>query len=767
VFFVIFILSNTLSMKKIYFLIIAFLTANTAFPQFQGYKFEFTDSPLLIENGDTLSLPWAGGLNNPQFNTMDVNKDTIKDLVLYDQSIGRMVVFVSDGQKYSYNLDYSETFPADIYGWVLMRDANCDGFEDLYTKAPVGGKIYRYLDGPVNYPVWTIFDDALQYDTNNNIQISEADIPIIEDIDGDGDIDFAVFEFFGGGFIEYYSNLSIELTGGCNISEYEKVEDCWVRIFECPTCGDYEIDLAANCLIGGTSSNYCVFRTPEQHAGSTSLAIDLDGDGDRDLLLGDIGCNEVSYLENIGNNTFAQFDSAELGFPFNTTPINFFEFPALFFEDVDFDGVKDLLVTPNETENFGNLDDMANCVHFYKNNGTNSSPVFDYMQDDLLQEDMLDLGEYSSPALADYDGDGDLDLFIGNRGTLVDTVGAAQLFYYENIGTIDNPHFQLSDTNFLSLASRKVEFMSPFFHDLTGDGLLDIAFTWYENGGLDYELYFIPNTGSASGMNFNPASIQLYPFNGLNLFNGEFPYFYDVSGDGTDDLIIAQSNFGVVRYYRNDGSIQNPNFTLIDPNAGFIGTSLGNLQPSLAFEDMDRNGEVDMVWGDLLGRIKVYPNFVAKINSGDSVIPRLNVIENNLLSPNFPRNQKINQNLRIAIGDLNNDTLMDVVTGNKTGGIQIFYNNSTPITGLSQEQISQGQSLRIFPVPANDMVNISSASSGEIEVRDILGRLVATDRLLNARELFKLDISTFETGIYFVRLRGDNGKIYNGRIIRD
>ncbi|NYT26471.1 MAG: FG-GAP repeat protein [Candidatus Thiodubiliella endoseptemdiera] len=46
----------------------------------------------------------------------------------------------------------------------------------------------------------------------------------------------------------------------------------------------------------------------------------------------------------------------------------------------------------------------------------------------------IDVGSYSTPNLADIDGDGDLDLVVGeNDGTLK---------YYQNTGTTSNPLYE-------------------------------------------------------------------------------------------------------------------------------------------------------------------------------------------------------------------------------------------------------------------------------------------------------------------------------------
>ena len=52
------------------------------------------DIPVEID-GQILSMPWAGGLNSAQFNTIDLNADNKNDLVVFDRASGRISTFLN------------------------------------------------------------------------------------------------------------------------------------------------------------------------------------------------------------------------------------------------------------------------------------------------------------------------------------------------------------------------------------------------------------------------------------------------------------------------------------------------------------------------------------------------------------------------------------------------------------------------------------------------------------------------------------------------
>ena len=57
------------------------------------FQFSFSDSIQIINNNEPLSIPWAGGLNYPQFSSIDYDFDGDLDLLVFDRSSNQLKVF--------------------------------------------------------------------------------------------------------------------------------------------------------------------------------------------------------------------------------------------------------------------------------------------------------------------------------------------------------------------------------------------------------------------------------------------------------------------------------------------------------------------------------------------------------------------------------------------------------------------------------------------------------------------------------------------------
>ena len=119
------------------------LAAGLSAPLFVGAQFalSFDPSVPVVESGSPLAKAWAGGLNFPQISDIDLDGDGDKDLFLFDRSGNKVVTLRSNaaqGQNdYTFTHDFDHVYPFEqLKEWVLLRDYNGDGKEDLF----IGGR---------------------------------------------------------------------------------------------------------------------------------------------------------------------------------------------------------------------------------------------------------------------------------------------------------------------------------------------------------------------------------------------------------------------------------------------------------------------------------------------------------------------------------------------------------------------------------------------------------------------------------------------------
>ena len=164
-----------------------------------------SNNTLVVANGFELPNAWAGGFNAPQFSTIDVNGDGLKDIFTFDRIGARISIFLNTGTingqtYYSYTREFNDSFPDGLVNWVLLRDFNCDGKEDIFANSQSQIKCWKNVSAsgvlafePVNNgsPIQADYDFGNPFTAP--IYTVSVDIPAIEDYDGDGDLDIFTF----------------------------------------------------------------------------------------------------------------------------------------------------------------------------------------------------------------------------------------------------------------------------------------------------------------------------------------------------------------------------------------------------------------------------------------------------------------------------------------------------------------------------------------------------------------------------------------------
>ena len=266
----------------------------------------------------------------------------------------------------------------------------------------------------------------------NGINIEVYSKPTFADINGDNKTDLVVGEYTGS--LSYYLNESTqdtitltEKTGNENPFDGMSLGSFPAPIFADIT-GDNKLDL----VVGGSDGTLSYFlneSTTETisftaktgasdnpfhnfDVGSSSAPTfaDVDGDNKLDLVVGESDGDLNYYLNESTTSTIAFTAKTEAGNnPFHGLDVSAASVPA--FADINGDNKIDLIV--GGTEGF---------LKYFLNESTTSTIVFTEKTgiDNLFYS--IDVGSRSSPAFADIDGDGDLELMVGNQNGAIFTI---------------------------------------------------------------------------------------------------------------------------------------------------------------------------------------------------------------------------------------------------------------------------------------------------------------------------------------------------------
>ncbi|MDP4007915.1 MAG: FG-GAP-like repeat-containing protein [Candidatus Peregrinibacteria bacterium] len=294
---------------------------------------------------------------------------------------------------------------------------------------------------------------------------------------------------------------------------------------------------------------------------------DLDNDGDMDLFVG-TGEGTIIYYQNDGGSRIPNFTLTDRTF-LGIDKSQFIMFPT--FADTDSDGDLDMY--------FG---EWGNKLSYYKNRGNAEVSDLVFAQG---AEATVDVKNFAAPAFVDIDADNDLDLFVGNFD--------GKISFYENTGSPKVAQYILTSNNYKGLEFNEVAV--PRFEDIDSDGDFDL-FIGSDNGKIAY----YKNTGGPHTPEFELVDAGYFSIEESYIY----PAFVDIDGDKDLDLFLG-NNLGAMYFYRNEGTIQSPNFKKVTDEYFHLDTGTHS---NIDFADLDDDSDVDLFMNNGTGGFYFYEN---------------------------------------------------------------------------------------------------------------------------------------------------------------
>ncbi len=578
---------------------------------FPDYVRDVTPFTVSDERGRPYRLPFLGGFDHPRPQLVDIDGDGDPDLFVQEYT-GELQFFERVGRggggdaRWVWRTDRYQML--DIGEWYRFVDVDGDGKPDLFAESRFSYIRYFHNAGAIGAPRFVVVADTLKDVNGVAIDADRQNIAQFADIDCNGRLDMMLGR----------------VDGTVTRYEMEGLDSAGAPRFRLVTERFQDIQ-----IIGQRAS---------LHGANTLAVLDLDGDGDPDILWGDFFEPGLLWLRNLGGCAQPDFHGERIPFPPNA-PLETSGYNAPTAADLNGDGRADLIVgvlggafnpTKTSAANLYELDQTA-------------PGVWTVVTTRLL--DGIDLGSESVPAFVDLDGDGDSDLVVGTK-IEPDNSRNGGLYWLENVGTRTTPAFRLRGRIDVLPAFH----YAPAFGDLDGDGLPDLVLGQFHDAVALYH-----NAGTRVTPRFVLADSALVR---LPRGSNAVPALVDVDGDGDLDLFLGDAS-GRIAFFRNDGTVRAPAFTLVSDD--YLGARIGR-RAVPRFADLDGDGLPDLVVGGELGPPVLFRN------AGTRAAPRF--IRDSAFTVHLPPYSAP------AFADVRGVGRLDLFAGGAGGGIVYFRNDA-------------------------------------------------------------------------------------------
>lgn len=223
-------------------------------------------------------------------------------------------------------------------------------------------------------------------------------------------------------------------------------------------------------------------------------------------------------------------------------------------------------------------------------------------------------GTYSVPSLADWNGDGALDLIVGEKSA----DGSGRVAIYLNEGTNAEPVYSTArraqyvddesgETREIVVAAKPCLGAAPRAVDFNGDGALDLfvglgdgQVLYYQGVGTGDDWRF----GAPTFVEYGPAGMKTT----LDVGDRAVLEICDWNGDGRNDLLVgaADGKFYLLVDAASQGDFDFATLTTLSNASGSLVVESGRSAPTLA--DVNGDGVKDLVSGSTNGRLFAFLN---------------------------------------------------------------------------------------------------------------------------------------------------------------
>lgn len=745
---------------------IIILTCLSAQAQFQGNVFVADTSIKAYVGSGQRPLAWTGGMNNPQFAMADMNNDGKADMIVYESWASDFVrVFLNMGTpgnpNYVYAPSFADPFKNLVTDYLKLEDYNRDGVPDLITKGLGGFTVYRgrYTGGSIQFTLYK----ELRYNSPGgtiNCYSQAGDIPGVIDVDGDGDLDFFGYNE-DGAIVYFFKNCQVEHGLPNDSIEVCKPTNCWgamnqgfIRKF---TLGIANGTLAFCPTINNYGCKGCPAHKGTLHQGNAICMLDMEGDGDIDMLDGNISFKDIQYLQNgrAQNGGIDSMVAQDTTWQRNGVQVNMPYWPAAFYLDADGDGKKDLLIAPHAQS----VSENYKCVAFYKNMGSAAAPNFVYQNDTFMIDRMLDFGSMSYPVMYDYNKDGRPDLFVGSMGYYQPNgTFRSTLSYFQNTLVGGQTRFSLVSSDFMNIFSENATGTYPAFGDLDNDGKDDMVV-----GHTDGTIFFYKNNAASNTVQPQwqaPVLLRDTAAAIINVTDNVAPVIYDINKDGKPDLLLT-GEIGRVVYFQNTSTLPN------DMRLTHIMDTLGGMRAASNFYSyatmyigrMDNTNKDYVLLGSVGGTFRRYHGF----ESGNTNIPY------QLIDTAYS-NIQIPARSAATVADIDGDGKYEMIAGNMLGGLFQYKQVLNVATNVGVGTVHNTGSCSVYPNPASDAfyVNWDAVFAGKDEVHirliNMTGQTIAHTTVSGVKGVGTIPVSAYPAGVYVCVVQaGEN--IYTQRLM--